>query len=145
MIQIRPGVFETNSSSTHSYVKCDNKTWSDFVAGKLFYNVLSRYHEEYLEKYPLDKYKWVPEDSSLNDYPIFCTFKQVKEYIYAKHGVLNDAMWDLDEDKEKSKNSVHRVSTQLLFFMETFYSFDELEESSYDKEAEEASLGYYFG
>lgn len=41
MIQIRSNCFETNSSSTHSLIICDNKTWEKFIKRKLYYNVLS--------------------------------------------------------------------------------------------------------
>ena len=41
MFQIRLNCFETNSSSTHSLIVCDDETWKKFVEGKLYYNVLS--------------------------------------------------------------------------------------------------------
>ena len=38
MYQIRQGVFETNSSSTHSLCICTKKEYEDFKDGKLSYN-----------------------------------------------------------------------------------------------------------
>lgn len=144
MIKIRQNIFETNSSSTHSLVLCDNKTWEDFVDNKVFYNVLSRYHKEYLEKYPLDKYKWVPEDSCLNDLPIFCTFGQIKNYISKYHDMLSDVLFEKKLNKENI-NRIHSISSDLLFLKETFYSIDELEDCNYNKETGELDLDYYFG
>ena len=56
--QIRQSCFETNSSSSHSLVVCDNKTWNEFKEGRLFYNTL---HES-------------------NGLPEFCTLKDIKFY-----------------------------------------------------------------
>lgn len=41
MIQIRKNTFETNSSSTHSLVVCDDSTWERFLSGELYINVAS--------------------------------------------------------------------------------------------------------
>ena len=38
MYQIRQGVFETNSSSTHSLCICTKKEYEDFKDGKLSFN-----------------------------------------------------------------------------------------------------------
>jgi hypothetical protein len=37
-VQIRQGVFETNSSSTHSISICSKTDWEAFEHGKLYYN-----------------------------------------------------------------------------------------------------------
>lgn len=36
MIQIRQKVFETNSSSTHSLILCDDETYKKFQSGEIF-------------------------------------------------------------------------------------------------------------
>ena len=38
MIKIRKGVFETNSSSTHSLSVCSLERWKQFEKNKLYYN-----------------------------------------------------------------------------------------------------------
>lgn len=38
-VQIRQGVFETNSSSTHSISICSKAEWDAFEHGKLYYNM----------------------------------------------------------------------------------------------------------
>ena len=37
MVQIRKGVFETNSSSTHSLVMCSETEYDDWANGKTYY------------------------------------------------------------------------------------------------------------
>ena len=56
MIQIRYGVFETNSSSTHSMVVCSEEDYQKWVDGELLYDygdLVKREDlpEEYLEDY----------------------------------------------------------------------------------------------
>ena len=50
MRQIRRGVFETNSSSTHSLTICTEDQFNDWKAGKIFYD---SYNEEFCEKFKL--------------------------------------------------------------------------------------------
>ena len=50
MIQIREGLFETNSSSTHSLNICTNQEWLDWKAGKLLYNP---YENSFIDNYLL--------------------------------------------------------------------------------------------
>ena len=38
-VQIRQGVFETNSSSTHAVSVCTKQQWDDYKAGKLWMNI----------------------------------------------------------------------------------------------------------
>lgn len=38
-VQIRQGVFETNSSSTHAISICSKTEWEDFEQGKMYYNI----------------------------------------------------------------------------------------------------------
>ena len=123
MIKIRQGAFETNSSSSHSLVVCNKETWSDFVAGKLFYNVL---HES-------------------NDLPVFCNLKDIKLYIKRIYNDLESVKFgDFPTDKAELKELRYRIN-DLLWFEETFYSIDELEGYEYNEEKQEADLDYYFG
>ena len=46
MYSIRRNVFETNSSSTHSLIICSDKTYDDWLDGKVVYN---SYAEEFVE------------------------------------------------------------------------------------------------
>ena len=123
MINIRKGVFETNSSSSHSLVVCNEETWLDFARGKLFYNNL---HES-------------------NGLPEFCTLKDIKLHIRRIYNSVNRTKFaELDIDDEARKDVYHGIH-ELLFFEETFYSIDELEEYDYNSDKQEASLSYYFG
>ena len=123
MIKIRKNVFETNSSSSHSLVVCDNKTWNEFKEGRLFYNTL---HES-------------------NGLPEFCNLKDIKLYIRLIYNDINRIKFvDFSEDKE-AKREIYSAINDLIFFQETFYSIDELEGYEYNEEKQEADLDYYFG
>lgn len=124
MINIRKGLFETNSSSSNSLVLCGNDTWNKFLKHELFYNVLSE----------------------TNGYPQFCTFKQVKDYIKNKitNVTLPENWRDMTEESLREYEEFERHH-QLLFFPETFYSIDELESYNYNSDTKEAHLTYYFG
>lgn len=54
MIQIRHGIFETNSSSTHSLNICTRQEWNDWKEGKLLYNP---YESEFIDNYLLSEEK----------------------------------------------------------------------------------------
>ena len=63
MVTVRRGVFETNSSSTHSITICSKKQFDDWKAGKCFFNVdtekfvvsdtsrVEKYKKEAVEQY----------------------------------------------------------------------------------------------
>ena len=123
MIKIRKNVFETNSSSSHSLVVCDNKTWNEFKEGRLFYNTL---HES-------------------NGLPEFCTLKDIKFYIRLLYNDINRIKFKDFSEEEDVKRKVYSAINDLLFFQETFYSIDELEGYEYNEEKQEADLDYYFG
>lgn len=81
MKQIRRGVFETNSSSTHSLTICTEDQYNDWKAGKIFYDA---YQEEFIDKVQLtDREKEMAK-------------KHYKEYIetlafHKKWNELNDS------------------------------------------------------
>lgn len=74
MVQIRLNCFETNSSSTHSLIICDDKTWKKFMTGKLYYNVLS--HEARPEHE--DSSDWSKRYPFGHSLPKFLTEKEYK-------------------------------------------------------------------
>lgn len=39
MIQVRPGIFETNSSSVHAITFCTKQEFVDFMDGKLIFDI----------------------------------------------------------------------------------------------------------
>ncbi len=53
MINIRTGVFETNSSSVHSMVLCDANDYEDWVKGKKLYNVNYNYNGRHYIEAPM--------------------------------------------------------------------------------------------
>lgn len=57
MIQIRHGVFETNSSSTHSMVVCSEEDYQKWVDGELLYDYGSLVKREELDQEYLEDYK----------------------------------------------------------------------------------------
>ncbi len=124
MLKIRKNVFETNSSSSHSLVVCDNKTWNEFKEGRLFYNTL---HEN-------------------NGLPEFCTWLDIKDYIkYRINNVEYPENWRDMSNEELNRYEDIKRKHRLAFFQETFYSIDELEGYEYNEEKQEADLDYYFG
>lgn len=56
-IQIRQGVFETNSSSTHSITICTQEQYNDWVAGKCKFDVYNNRWSETVEETPEDRVK----------------------------------------------------------------------------------------
>lgn len=53
MIQIRNGVFETNSSSTHSITMCMESDYDKWIAGELYWD---RWNEKLVSKDTVDKF-----------------------------------------------------------------------------------------
>ena len=123
MLKIRKNVFETNSSSSHSLVVCDIKTWNEFKEGRLFYNVL-------------------PDDNGL---PQFCTLKDIKRYVIRLYNDINRVKYKEFSEDEDVKRKVYSAINDLIFFQESFYGIDELEGYEYNEEKQEADLDYYFG
>ena len=74
--QVRRGVFETNSSSTHSITMCMKSDYDKWVAGEL---VFDRYAEELVEITP-DVKKFMEDDDS--DY---LTYEQFHDYDFLEY------------------------------------------------------------
>lgn len=67
MIQVRRGVFETNSSSTHTITMCNDETFKKFEDGELWYDCWS----DKFVTFENIKAKY-PEVHSVDDIEHFC-------------------------------------------------------------------------
>ena len=56
MKQIRTGLFETNSSSTHVLTMCSDEEYKDWLDGKLLYGIMEGGLVNYDEDLPKDAY-----------------------------------------------------------------------------------------
>ena len=95
MIQVRQGVFETNSSSTHSITMCTKNEFNEWVGGKVYRNDGSWYdstsvlkdkdfltYDEAIELIKSSKYyEPIKEDENVDDY-----FKEYEIYSYDNWG-----------------------------------------------------------
>ena len=95
MIQVRQGVFETNSSSTHSITMCTKNEFNEWVGGKVYRNDGSWYdstsvlkdkdfltYDEAIELIKSSKYyEPMKEDENVDDY-----FKEYRIYSYDNWG-----------------------------------------------------------
>jgi len=73
-LQIRTGLFETNSSSTHSLVMCMKKDWNAFRRGNRVYD---RWDEKLININEMD-----PEDAEEERYATYGEFKDDKYLEY---------------------------------------------------------------
>ena len=95
MIQVRQGVFETNSSSTHSITMCTKNEFNEWVGGKVYRNDGSWYdstsvlkdkdfltYDEAIELIKSSKYyEPMKEDENVDDY-----IKEYEIYSYDNWG-----------------------------------------------------------
>ena len=95
MIQVRQGVFETNSSSTHSITMCTKNEFNEWVGGKIYRNDGCWYdstsvlkdkdfltYDEAIELIKSSKYyESMKEDENVDDY-----FKEYEIYSYDNWG-----------------------------------------------------------
>lgn len=95
MIQVRQGVFETNSSSTHSITMCTKNEFNEWVGGKIYRNDGCWYdstsvlkdkdfltYDEAIELIKSSKYyEPMKEDENVDDY-----FKEYRIYSYDNWG-----------------------------------------------------------
>ena len=95
MIQVRQGVFETNSSSTHSITMCTKNEFNEWVDGKIYRNDGCWYgstsvlkdkdfltYDEAIELIKSSKYyEPMKEDKNVDDY-----FKEYEIYSYDNWG-----------------------------------------------------------
>lgn len=89
MIQIRMGVFETNSSSTHSLVIVNNDDLRKFIKGKLYYNVgycwdrKEHYNttDKFITRKQYKKYEKIAKQRDDNWFPLyFRTFDELDSF-----------------------------------------------------------------
>ena len=85
MIQVRYGVFETNSSSVHSMIMCDDETYYDFMQEKILIGGWNSKKSN----------KWITFDEALQELPD-CLSKDEVEELLEEYGVksLNDIAED---------------------------------------------------
>lgn len=77
MIQVRNGVFETNSSSTHSITMCTKEEFQRWKNGKLLY---ARYDEKFVSPEDANKY----DSYELQTYEEFYDDWSLEKF-YAEH------------------------------------------------------------
>lgn len=93
MINIRANTFETNSSSVHTICITDDEKYQQWVEGKLYYNV----------------------DSRWNSYPEFVTYDEAKEMdSHFPYPDQDTDDWSFQDDEE------HWHEKQFLTFREFF-------------------------
>ncbi len=68
-LQIRQGLFETNSSSVHSLTMCTLKDYSDFKNGKKFWH---QWEERLVDEKDAHSLSYVEYEERCNDYERFC-------------------------------------------------------------------------
>lgn len=131
MIQIRHGVFETNSSSVHSMVICNEDDYEAWVNGDV---LLNRYHD--------DDYVWQHWDSDRHCYvettkgipPMFVTKEQAayydphypypKEHRDGYYGGWGLEFIDADgEYRERKFITFEEYENSLLYDFEGFNEF----------------------
>lgn len=78
MIQIRQGLFETNSSSTHSLTMCTSSDFEDWKSGKLIYD----FEEE--ELIPATE-EILREKEMGDDYKRYMTYENFNDWSYLEY------------------------------------------------------------
>lgn len=122
MIQIRKNTFETNSSSTHSLIVCDDTTWERFLSGELYVNVTAC------------------NDEWTDMHPFICSlslFLTDEEYEKAIPGLKKE--WQLDEEDEDEYDVLSEINEELAnndiyeydYYVNNRYECLESEETTY--------------
>jgi len=95
MKQIRRGVFETNSSSTHSLTMCPKRDFDSWAAGNLYFNQYSETKFVTKEQAIEIALRYSTKDiKTINDEELLDLFKDVDIYTYDSY------MKDYDSDLE---------------------------------------------
>lgn len=120
MRQIRRGVFETNSSSTHSLTICTEDQFNDWKAGKIFYD---DYQEGFVDKVQLTDQEKVKAEKDYKEH-----FETVA--FYKKWDELNDSereAWYQGYYISAIRNSEDDIVTYREYFggggLETYVQF----------------------
>jgi len=133
MISIRRGVFETNSSSTHSLIICSDKVYNDWENEKVLYD---SYDEEFVEaKQPNDSdfrkaESMYMEDKSeyMKDWKDLTPEQQLKylkenvmeetdPYQYKTYEDYTDEMSNMEESFERTYETEHGDIVHILGYM----------------------------
>ncbi len=133
MISIRRGVFETNSSSTHSLVICSDKIYNDWKNEKVVYD---SYDEEFVEvkqpndsdfrkaesMYMEDKSEYMKDWKDLTpEQQLKYTKENVEEeadpYQYKTYKDYTDEMSDMEESFERTYETEHGDIVHILGYM----------------------------
>ncbi len=133
MISIRRGVFETNSSSTHSLIICSDKVYNDWKNEKVLYD---SYDEEFVEaKQPNDSdfrkaESMYMEDKSeyMKDWKDLTPEQQLKylkenvmeetdPYQYKTYEDYTDEMSNMEESFERTYETEHGDIVHILGYM----------------------------
>lgn len=133
MFSIRRGVFETNSSSTHSLIICSDKVYNDWKNEKVLYD---SYDEEFVEaKQPNDSdfrkaESMYMEDKSeyMKDWKDLTPEQQLKylkenvmeetdPYQYKTYEDYTDEMSNMEESFERTYETEHGDIVHILGYM----------------------------
>lgn len=121
MYQIRQGVFETNSSSTHSLCICTKKEYEDFKDGKLSYNyygdrledcnIPSNYMNRAKEYYEKNKTRFMLDWDNLSP-------EDQKNYMINEfdESYKGDGIFKYNYTFEQFKNSFDGLESYTRFF-----------------------------
>ena len=106
-IQIRQGVFETNSSSTHSITMCESSSFNKWKDGELYINldkegdeqflltdVAKKWNKDFILNNP-DKITWFTKENGESDYED-CEIDEmgyVIDYEYARYCYISYNQW----------------------------------------------------
>ena len=106
-IQIRQGVFETNSSSTHSITMCESSSFNKWKDGELYINlnkegdeqflltdVAKKWNKDFILNNP-DKITWFTKENGESDYEDCETDElgYVIDYEYARYCYISYNQW----------------------------------------------------
>lgn len=118
--QIRRGVFETNSSSTHSLTMCSEKDFNDWKAGKVLFD---EYKEQFVfakcmtnsQKNDAKEYYEATKDDYRKDWNDLSD--GAKESYYTKYAKDNDLV-----DEDAKTYDEYMIENDLETFIETYTS-----------------------
>ncbi len=103
--QVRRGVFETNSSSTHSITMCSRETYSKWEDGEIYkrrYGDTFKTREEVIEELK-ERRHWQTKELLYKNVD-WNDFEKVNEIIKDEEWVTEEQFWD-DVDMETFSNS----------------------------------------
>lgn len=133
MINIRVGVFETNSSSVHSMVICTVDDYNAWINGEKLYNV---YYED----------RWADETGEEST-PAFVTPEEAAQYDpYYPYPKCEEGTWgwELDFKDENGKWHTRNFITFEEFENSYGYDFETFDQSFITPGGEEViAFGYY--